>query len=273
MGSNTIQLVHLEMEHKFLNIFLLTILFVTNSVYTRPAIDDFMNIAGMQKRADGKLYFNGERVKSVSTIGGDKVFEQSKEVEEYGSDYGNALSEDSMEDSREALREKLNSLGDITKIEKIKKMLPIKSIQNVIGVKEIKNIEEIHPEVAEKFIKEENLENIVDEFTLEENEAIDREIDNLQKEIDVLERVKEKHNKKQESSTESSSEETVEDSDEDPEDYESSENGIGKVVDVKPIKTIEEVKSTQAVKSIKPVVNLYALTEEQAAQLKRLINE
>lgn len=39
------------MEHKFLNIFLLTILFVTNSVYTRPAIDDFMNIAGMEKRA------------------------------------------------------------------------------------------------------------------------------------------------------------------------------------------------------------------------------
>merc|ERR1711910_290942 len=50
------------------------------------ANEDFMNIEGMVKRADGKLYFHGEKVKSVSTFGGDKVFEQPEETE-YGSDY------------------------------------------------------------------------------------------------------------------------------------------------------------------------------------------
>ena len=127
---------------------------------------------------DGKLYFNGEKVKSVSTFGGDKVFEQSKETE-FGSDYESEPSE--------AIN-KLEHLGHITNIEKIKEITPITNIEEVLGIKEIKNIQEIRPELAETFIKEENLENIIDQFSLrsEENKIIDEEIEILQKEIDVL---------------------------------------------------------------------------------------
>ena len=73
-------------------------------------------------------------------------------------------------------------------IEKIKQMTPINSIKEVLGIQEIKNIEEITPDLAEKFIKEENLENIIDQFSLrsEENKVIDEEIEILQKQIDVL---------------------------------------------------------------------------------------
>ena len=67
-------------------------------------------------------------------------------------------------------------------------MTPINSIKEVLGIQEIKNIEEITPDLAEKFIKEENLENIIDQFSLrsEENKVIDEEIEILQKQIDVL---------------------------------------------------------------------------------------
>ena len=67
-------------------------------------------------------------------------------------------------------------------------MTPINSIKEVLGIQEIKNIEEIKPDLAEKFIKEENLGNIIDQFSLrsEENKVIDEEIEILQKQIDVL---------------------------------------------------------------------------------------
>ena len=118
----------------------------------------------------------------MSTFGGDKVFEQPEETE-YGSDY-----ETDPSDEEVTFDNKLESLGDITKIEKIKQMTPIKNIQEVLGIQEIKNIEEIRPDLAEKFIQEENLENIIDQFALrsEENKIIDEEIEILQKQIDVL---------------------------------------------------------------------------------------
>ena len=67
-------------------------------------------------------------------------------------------------------------------------MTPIKSIKEVLGIQEIKNIEEINPDLAEQFIIDENLENIIDKFSLrsEENKIIDEEIEILKKEIDVL---------------------------------------------------------------------------------------
>ena len=121
----------------------------------------------------------------MSTFGGDKVFEQPEETE-YGSDYEADPSDASNEKDR--FDNKLESLGDITNIEKIKQMTPIKNIQEVLGIQEIKNIEEIRPDLAEKFIQEENLENIIDQFALrsEENKIIDEEIEILQKQIDVL---------------------------------------------------------------------------------------
>ena len=137
---------------------------------------------------DGSLYFNGEKVKSISTFGGDKVFEQSKATEETGEDYQAELNGSDYESDPEVLSEALDSLGDITKIEEIKQMTPIKSIKEVLGIQEIKNIEEINPDLAEKFIIDENLENIIDKFSLrsEENKIIDEEIEILKKEIDVL---------------------------------------------------------------------------------------
>ena len=67
-------------------------------------------------------------------------------------------------------------------------MTPIKNIQEVLGIQEIKNIEEISADLAEQFIKDENLENIIDQFSLrsEENKIIDEEIENLHNQIDVL---------------------------------------------------------------------------------------
>ena len=62
---------------------------------------------------DGKLYFHGEKVKSVSTFGGDKVFEQSKETE-HGLDYEAESFEESVEEDT-SLDNKLGSIGDITK--------------------------------------------------------------------------------------------------------------------------------------------------------------
>ena len=121
----------------------------------------------------------------MSTFGGEQVFKQSEETE-YGSDYETDPSDASNE--KDIFDNKLESLGDITNIEKIKQMTPIKNIQEVLGIQEIKNIEEIRPDLAENFIKEENLENIIDQFALrsEENKIIDEEIEILQKEIDVL---------------------------------------------------------------------------------------
>jgi len=281
------------MEHKCLNILLVILLYFINSVYNRPksnelkhqqgdisemvksdrvveaANEDFMNIEGMEKRADGKLYFHGEKVKSVSTFGGDKVFEQPEETE-YGSDYETDPSDASNE--KDTFDNKLESLGDITNIEKIKQMTPIKNIQEVLGIQEIKNIEEIRPDLAEKFIQEENLENIIDQFALrsEENEIIDEEIEILQKQIDVLASVKQLHNKQKEAPIEIGKErDSVMDYGESSEEI---EDDIGKVVDVQPIKSLENIKSIQPIKSIKPVVRLYALTEEEASQLKNLIN-
>merc|ERR1740129_642606 len=134
------------MEHKCLNIFVLTLLFCIDSVYNRPkslkhhqqddifdmvkadrvveaANEDFRHIEGMEERADGKLYFNGERVKSVSTLGGDKIFDQSEAGSDYETDQSEAISEE------DKLDDKLEGLGDITNMEEIKKMTSIKNIE------------------------------------------------------------------------------------------------------------------------------------------------
>ena len=57
-----------------------------------------------------------------------------------------------------------------------------------MGIQEIKNIEEINPDLAEQFIEDESLVNIIDEFSLrsEEDKVIDEEIEILEKEIEVL---------------------------------------------------------------------------------------
>ena len=174
-------------------------------------------------------------MKSISTFGGDKVFEQRTD-REYGVDYQDEIDE-SVEDENEVDDDdaelfnneeeditqkldyndqseeeiKLNSLGEIKKVEEVKRIEPIKSISNVLGLQEIKNLQEIKPRLAEKFIKEEKLKNIINEYNMGRQESdefasepanefpsevadeiatIDDKIDLLRKEIDVLGNIK-----------------------------------------------------------------------------------
>ena len=96
-------------------------------------------------------------MKSISTFGGDKVFEQRTD-REYGVDYQDEIDE-SVEDENEVDDDdaelfnneeeditqkldyndqseeeiKLNSLGEIKKVEEVKRIEPIKSISNVLS--------------------------------------------------------------------------------------------------------------------------------------------
>ena len=158
---------------------------------------------------DGKLYFNGEKVKSISTFGGEKVFEEDRN-REFGVDY-NAEGDEEIEIVDNENFEVENKIGhdggemetfendtkknELFKMADVKKIEPIQSIYQVVGMQEIKNLYEIKPEVAEKFIKEENLKNTVEEFHLKEQDTveladeikvIDVKIEKLQKEIVVL---------------------------------------------------------------------------------------
>merc|ERR1711936_1499757 len=228
---------------------------------------------GMERRADGNLYFNGEKVKSISTFGGDKVFEQRTD-REYGVDYQDEIDE-SIEDENEVDDDdaelfnneeeeiNLNSLGEIKKVEEVKRIEPIKSISNVLGVQEIKNLQEIRPRLAERFIKEEKLKNIINEYNMGRQESdefasevadeiatIDDKIDLLRKEIDVLESTKQELIDKNSGLSIDEAAETEETED-------ASLGGLDSLGDIKsvtPIKSIEEVKSIQPVKSIKAMI-------------------
>ena len=161
---------------------------------------------------DGNLYFNGEKVKSISTFGGGKVFKEDKN-REFGVDY-DAEGDEEIEIVDNENIEAENRVGhdegdlesteietfendmkknELFKMEDVKKIEP--SIYQVVGMQEIKDLYEIKPEVAEKFIKEETLKNTVEEFHLKEQdtvkvaneiEVIDVKIEKLQKEIVVL---------------------------------------------------------------------------------------
>ena len=148
---------------------------------------------------DGNLYFNGEKVKSISTFGGEKVFQEEKD-REFGVDY-NAEGDEEIVQNKSVEEENEIEIdgGDVTKIEEIKKLGPIQSISRVLGMQEIKNIHEIKPDVAENFIKKEKLENIVDDFHLNEqdtgevadeieiiNEKIEQDSDYVTDEVEVI---------------------------------------------------------------------------------------
>merc|ERR1711936_697856 len=294
----------------------LVLIFISlNSVHSRPRAgngqvetkepsEEIMKIEGMERRADGNLYFNGEKVKSISTFGGDKVFEQRTD-REYGVDYQDEIDDDDAElfnNEEEDITQKLdyndqseeeinlNSLGEIKKVEEVKRIEPIKSISNVLGLQEIKNLQEIRPRLAERFIKEEKLKNIINEYKMGRQESdefasepanefpsevadeiatIDDKIDLLRKEIDVLESTKQEL-------IDRNSGLSIDEAAETEETEDASLGGLDSLGDIKsvtPIKSIEEVKSIQPVKSIKEVVNLYALTAAQAQKLQGMVDD
>ena len=157
----------------------------------KPNIDEetLNHIPGMEHKANG-WYFNGEKVKSVN--GESPPPEPGvDEYQEYGEQYSDdefpsdemmidpdldyeplppelhtdphGFNSPSADPHRRAVEQEFPgaNIQKIKMMEAIKKMLPVKNMQEIINIDEVKNIEEIDDEVADKFIDDESLVNVI----------------------------------------------------------------------------------------------------------------
>ena len=179
---------------------ILLIPFLTDRVMgakAKPNIDEetLNHIPGMEHKANG-WYFNGEKVKSVN--GESPPVEPGvDEYQEYGEQYSDdeyvneIIDEDAdafgdyppdpplgpgqrvivdpprvpyePDPHRMAVEREFPgaNIQKIKKMEAIKKMLPVKNMQEIINIDEVKHIEEIDDDVADKFIDDESLVNVI----------------------------------------------------------------------------------------------------------------
>merc|ERR1712029_821466 len=223
---------------------------------------------GMKVNENNELTFNGEVVKSVSPVGGDDPPENRHS---YNDD------EEEMDDLplKYVDGNRVEKAEEISAMEEIKRMLPVKSIQEIKSIDEIKNIEEIDDEVAEQFIREENLRGHGPGSYAAEEAELETEIEKEEEIIDVLEEGIEKEEEKIDVLSE------VESVHEAYRDSAASElEGLKRAIEAKlneevenieEIKSMEEVKTITPIKSIKEVKNIYELTDSEAADLREMI--
>merc|ERR1739844_116263 len=205
----------------------------------------------------------------------------------------------------------IKSIQEVKSIQEIKKMLPIKSIQEIKSIKEIESIEEIKDKLARNFIRSHGLKNLINDeggYYTNDNQPVEtddltqlrRQIIKDSKQCQLL---KERVAKKQQEIAimEEIEDEHCEAAQHELEEYRTLKEKIeaalnSKVASIEPIKSIEEIKSItpiknieeiesitsvesiQEVKSITPIESIqevkhvYELTEEQAQQLKDIVN-
>jgi hypothetical protein len=205
----------------------------------------------------------------------------------------------------EAVRDGFN-LQDATNIQEIKSMEELKSIDEITDMKEIKSMQEIPDDVADKFIEDEGLVPIkslsdpipepnVRKVYVPPTDAelipapsgcsavkaklreLEGELDSMMEDmadriadiIDSLEVAEEEINEVTLYDEPKIHEKGIYDV---PYINEQPANKINEedIVNVTPIKNIQEIKSITPIKSIQEVVGIYALTDDQARKLKQL---
>jgi len=232
--------------------------------------EEILNIPGMEEKPDG-FYFKGEKVKSITPIGdkGEPGVARSLEVKKYG--------------SKKNDQDKLKELGDIESIDEIVDMLPIESMKEIKSLKEVLSMEEIDEDIAEEFIKEHGLSNLVAESQghsdtplekklkgaiqkdTEIEEVIENEIQAGEAKIEALEEKEEKIDSMLESVIEK--EEIKLDELQNKKKYVTKEKGLleNKLKEVaneverilnKNVSSVKGVKNIQKIKSMKPVKSI-----------------
>ena len=126
------------------------------------------DIDGLEQREDGSLWFNGERVKSITGLDGEK---EGKEVYKDGGGGGapdeaevaggGGMDVEKME-AATGLKgiknmEEVKSLDEVKSIQEVSKVSPVKSIQEIKNIQEVKRIHEIPEDIARAFIKKHGL--------------------------------------------------------------------------------------------------------------------
>merc|ERR1719369_2332603 len=188
----------------------------------------------------------------------------------------------------------IKSIEEVKSMQEIISMLPIKNIEEVVSMTEVKSVEEIKENIARAFIKEHNLENMLDEkgnrkkytrnsdrgddFTYEDENCKEllEDFEKREGEIATLEEVLEDHCSAQkypdtgagkygggDEIREGQSMSAIRGS--------ASVTPIESIEEVKkitPIKRNEEVKKITPVKSIQAVKHVYPLTDRQAQLLR-----
>ena len=128
------------------------------------------DIDGLEQREDGSLWFNGERVKSITGLDGEK---EGKEVYKDGGggggdspDEAEVAGDDDMDvgkmEAATGLKgiknmEEVKSLDEVKSIQEVSKISPVKSIQEIKNIQEVKRIHEIPEDIARAFIKKHGL--------------------------------------------------------------------------------------------------------------------
>merc|ERR1739844_90951 len=265
-------------------------------------IDELLTIDGMEMK-DDKLFFNGEEVQNIKE-------DPDLLGEDYGlsPDLDSGLSPPSRYGYKRYNEDILNNVEEVTpikniqevkSIQEIKKMLPIKSIQEIKSIKEIESIEEIKDKLARNFIRSHGLKNLINDeggYYTNDNQPVEtddltqlrRQIIKDSKQCQLL---KERVAKKQQEIAimEEIEDEHCEAAQHELEEYRTLKEKIeaalnSKVASIEPIKSIEEIKSITPIKnieeiesitsveSIQEVKHMYELTEEQAQQLKDIVN-
>merc|ERR1739844_200791 len=263
-------------------------------------IDELLTIDGMEMK-DDKLFFNGEEVQNIK---------EDPDGEDYGlsPDLDSGLSPPSRYGYKRYNEDILNNVEEVTPIKSIQE---VKSIQEIKSIKEIESIEEIKDKLARNFIRSHGLKNLINDeggYYTNDNQPVEtddltqlrRQIIKDSKQCQLL---KERVAKKQQEIAimEEIEDEHCEAAQNELEEYRTLKEKIeaalnSKVASIEPIKSIEEIKSItpiknieeiesitsvesiQEVKSITPiesiqeVKHMYELTEEQAQQLKDIVN-
>jgi len=193
----------------------------------------------------------------------------------------------------EAVRDGFN-INDATSIQEIKSMEELKSIDEITHMKEIKSMQEIPDDVADKFIEDEGLvpikslsDPIPPSYPATSGgsgcSAVKEELRSLQGDLnDMMEkmsdRIRDIIEALDDAPIEVGEPEVIDpiiipefEPEPEPEPKYTGEKLNGEdIVNVTPIKDIQEIKSITPIKSIQEVVGIYALTDEQARRLRSL---
>jgi len=192
----------------------------------------------------------------------------------------------------EAVRDGFN-INDATSIQEIKSMEELKSIDEITHMKEIKSMQEIPDDVADKFIEDEGLvpikslsDPIPPSYPATSGgsgcSAVKEELRSLQGDLnDMMEKMSDRIDDIIEALDDAPIEVgepeylplKIEQKWPHPEpepEYTGEKLNGEDIVNVTPIKDIQEIKSITPIKSIQEVVGIYALTDEQARRLRSL---
>merc|ERR1719315_149508 len=188
----------------------------------------------------------------------------------------------------------IKSIEEVKSMQEIISMLPIKNIEEVVSMTEVKSVEEIKENIARAFIKEHNLENMLDEkgnrkkytrnsdrgddFTYEDENCKEllEDFEKREGEIATLEEVLEDHCSAQKYPDTGAGKYGEDDEIREGQSMSAIRGSasvtpiesIEEVKKITPIERNEEVKKITPVKSIQAVKHVYPLTDRQAQLLR-----